>query len=90
MDVYRTDYPTEFTLIAEKGTNRLPGTNLNRIDFWDVGAMEKPDMDFTIDHQYGKGPNTMYEYIAGKKWDMLFTSRKDILSGIAVMEKLSY
>lgn len=45
-------------------------------------------MDFTVDHQYGKGHNTMYEYIASEKWDM-FPSWKDILSGIAVMEKLS-
>jgi len=65
--VYWTNYPTEFTLIAEKGTIRLSGSNLNRIDFRYVEGMGNPDMDFTIDHQYGKGSNTMYEYIAGKK-----------------------
>jgi len=52
-------------------------------------GMENPDMDFTIDHQYGKGHNTMYEYIANERWEM-FPSREDILSGIGVMEKLSY
>ncbi|MCK5199039.1 MAG: hypothetical protein KAR21_11845 [Spirochaetales bacterium] len=35
------------------------------------------------------GTRTMYEYIASERWEM-FPSRKDILSGIAVMEKLSY
>ena len=89
VDVYRKNYLTEITIIAEKGTIRLSGTNLNTIDFWDVEGMEKPDMDFTIDHQYGKGHDTMYEYIAKERWEM-FPSRKDILSGIAVMEKLSY
>lgn len=89
VDVYRKNYLTEFTIIGEKGTVRLSGTNLNTIDFWDVEGMEKPDMDFTLDHQYGKGHNNMYEYIAAEKWEM-FPSREDILSGIAVMEKLSY
>ena len=37
---------TELTVIGEKGTVRLSGTNLNRVDFWDVENMEKPDMDF--------------------------------------------
>ena len=89
VSVYRTNYLTEFTLIAEKGTIRLSGTNLNQIDFWDVEGMEKPDLDFKIDHQYGKGHNTMYEYIAGDKWEM-FPSKDDILSGISLMEKISY
>ena len=89
VDVYQKNYLTEFILIAEKGTIRLSGTNLNTIDFWDVEGMAKPDMDFTIDHVYGKGHNTMYEYIAQNKWEM-FPSREDILSGIAMMEKLSY
>jgi UDP-N-acetyl-2-amino-2-deoxyglucuronate dehydrogenase len=59
VSTYRTNYLTELTLIGEKGTVRLSGTNLNQIDFWDVEGMEKPDMDFKIDHQYGKGHDTM-------------------------------
>jgi len=89
VSVYRTNYLTEFTLVAEKGTIRLSGTNLNQIDFWDVEGMEKPAMDFKIDHQYGKGHNTMYEYIAQERWEM-FPSKDDILSGISLMEKISY
>ena len=89
VDVYQTNYQTEFTLIAEKGTIRLSGTNLNQIDFWNVEGMEKPDLDFKIDHQYGKGHNTLYEYIAQDKFEM-FPSKADILSGIRLMEMLSY
>lgn len=89
VSVYRTNFLTEFTLVAEKGTIRLSGTNLNQIDFWDVEGMEKPDMDFKIDHQYGKGHNTMYEYVAQERWEM-FPSKEDILSGISLMEKISY
>ncbi|MBT3296686.1 MAG: Gfo/Idh/MocA family oxidoreductase [Verrucomicrobia bacterium] len=89
VSVYETNYLTEFVLIAEKGTIRLSGTNLNTIDFWNVEGMERPDMDFTINHQYGKGHDALYEYVAQKKWDM-FPAKADVLSGIRMMEMLSY
>lgn len=89
ISAYRQNYETEFTLIAEKGIIRLAGTNLNTIRHWDVEGMEKPNLDFHLDHIYGKGHNTMYEYIAKGKWEM-FPSREDVLSGIHLMEKLSY
>nr|VFK28304.1 MAG: UDP-N-acetyl-2-amino-2-deoxyglucuronate dehydrogenase [Candidatus Kentron sp. MB] len=89
VSVYERNFLTEFTLIAEKGTIRLSGTNLNTIDFWHVKGMEKPRLDFTIDHIYGKGHDTMYEYIAQGRWNM-FPSREDVLSGIRLMERLSY
>jgi len=89
VSTYKKNYLTEFTLIAERGTVRLSGTNLNAIDFWDVAGMEKPDMDFTLDHVYGKGHDTLYKYVAEEKWDM-FPSREDVLSGIRLMERLSY
>lgn len=89
VDVYEKNLATEFTLIAEKGTIRLSGTNLNRIDFWNVEGLEKPDLDFQLDHQYGKGHNTLYGYIAEENWAM-FPSKADVLSGIRLMEMLSY
>ena len=88
-DVFQSNFATEFTLIGQKGTIRLSGTNLNQIDYWNVEGLEKPDMDFKIDHQYGKGHNTMYEYIAADRFDM-FPSKADVLSGIRLMEMLSY
>lgn len=89
VSVFRQNYLTEFTLIAEKGTIRLSGTNLNKIDFWDVEGIAKPDMDFQIDHVYGKGHDTLYQYVADERWDM-FPSREDVISGIRLMEMLSY
>lgn len=89
VSVFEKNYLTEFTVIGSKGTVRLSGTNLNQIDFWNVKGMKKPDMDFKLDHQYGKGHNTLYKYIAQKKWDM-FPTKEDILSGIRLMEMLSY
>ena len=86
---YRKNYRTEFTLVAERGTLRLAGTNLNTIEFWEVEGLEKPEIDFTIDHVYGKGHDTLYRYIVEERWDM-FPSRKDVLSGIRLMEMLSY
>lgn len=89
VSVFDTNYMTEFTLIAENGTIRLSGTNLNTIDFWNVKDMEKPDLDFKIDHQYGKGHDTLYSYVAQDRWD-LFPSKEDVLSGIRLMEMISY
>jgi len=89
VSVYRTNYLTELTVIGEKGTIRLSGTNLNQIDFWDVEGLEKPDMDFKLDHQYGKGHDIMYEYIVQNNWEM-FPSHDDILSGIQLMERISF
>ena len=89
VSVFEKNYLTEFTVIGSKGTVRLSGTNLNQIDFWNVKGMKKPDMDFKLDHQYGKGHNTLYKYIAQKKWEM-FPTKEDILSGIRLMEMLSY
>ena len=89
VDVYEKNFATEFTLIAEKGTIRLSGTNLNRIDFWNVQGVEKPDLDFALDHQYGQGHNALYRYLLEEKWDM-FPSKADVLSGIRLMEMLSF
>ena len=46
-------------------------------------------MDFKLDHQYGKGHDTLYKYIVEEQWDM-FPSKEDVLSGIRLMEMLSY
>ena len=90
VNAYDKNYATELTLIAEKGNIHLSGTNLNTIDHWNVEGMEKPEeLEFQIAHEYGKGHNTMYQYIADERWDK-FPSREDIVSGIRLMEKLSY
>ena len=89
VDVYEKNFATEFTLVAEKGTIRLSGTNLNQIDFWNVQGLEKPDLDFKLDHQYGKGHNALYRYVLEENWAM-FPPKEDVLSGIRLMEMLSY
>lgn len=89
VNAYPTNYRTEITIIAEKGVIRLAGTNLNEIEHWTVEGLEKPNMDFSINHQYGKGHNTLYSYVQQERWDM-FPSRQDVLSGIKLMEQLSY
>ena len=89
VDVYEKNFATEFTLVAENGTIRLSGTNLNQIDFWNVQGLEKPDLDFKLDHQYGKGHNALYRYVVEENWGM-FPSKEDVLSGIRLMEMLSF
>lgn len=89
ISTYRRNYQTEFTVIGSKGTIRLQGTNLNTIEFWDVEGMEKPNMDFTLDHIYGKGHDFMYQYVRDQNWDR-FPTRDEVLKGIALMERLSF
>lgn len=89
VNAYEKNYETEFTLMAEKGLIRISGTNLNEIKYWNVEGMEKPDLDFKLDHVYGKGHDTLYRYIVEEKWEK-FPSREDVLSGIHMMERLSY
>lgn len=86
---YRKNYLTEATIIAEKGNIRLSGANLNTIEYWDVDKMEKPDLDFNLEHIYGKGHNILYNYIASGDYSK-FPSLEEVLSGIALMEKLSF
>ena len=89
VDAFGGNLATELTLIAEKGNIRLSGTNLNEIVLWNVEGMEKPHLDFKLDHQYGKGHNTLYEHIVNENWDA-FPSKEDVFSGIRLMERLSY
>ncbi|MCG8571821.1 MAG: Gfo/Idh/MocA family oxidoreductase [Spirochaetes bacterium] len=89
VNTYPQNFCTEFTIISEKGTIRLSGTNLNTIEYWNVDGMEKPNIDFKLDHIYGKGHDTLYQYVAQEDWTK-FPSKEDVLSGIQLMEKLSY
>lgn len=89
VSTYRRNYQTEFTVIGSKGTVRLQGTNLNTIDFWDVEGMEKPDLDFTLEHIYGKGHDLLYQYMLNDDRDM-FPSRDEVVAGIELMERLSF
>jgi UDP-N-acetyl-2-amino-2-deoxyglucuronate dehydrogenase len=89
VSTYRKNYQTEFTVIGSKGTVRLQGTNLNTISFWDVEGMEKPDMDFTLDHIYGKGHDFLYQYLVEKDTTK-FPSRDEMVAGIELMERLSF
>ena len=89
VSTYRQNYQTEFTVIGSKGTVRLQGTNLNTISFWDVDGMQKPDMDFTLDHIYGKGHDFLYQYLLNDDRDR-FPSREEVIAGIELMERLSF
>ena len=89
VSVFNKNYLTELTIIGEKGTVRFSGTNLNTIDFWNVDCMAKPDMDFTLDHIYGKGHDVLYKYLMQENWKK-FPAYSDVVAGISLMEKLSF
>lgn len=89
VNAYEKNFNTELIIIAEKGNIHLSGTNLNAISAWNVKDMDKPNLEFSLTHEYGKGHNTMYRYIAEEKWEM-FPNKKEIQEGIRLMENLSY
>jgi UDP-N-acetyl-2-amino-2-deoxyglucuronate dehydrogenase len=89
VNTYNQTYRTEATFIAQRGTIRVAGTNLNTIEFWDVDGMQKPDIDFKLDHVYGKGHDTMYSHLVKGRFEE-FPSFEDVYAGIAAAEQLAY
>lgn len=89
VNAYDKNFNTELIIIAENGNIHLSGTNLNAISTWNVKDTPKPNLEFQLTHEYGKGHNTMYRYIAEEKWEM-FPSHSEIQEGIRLMENLSY
>lgn len=88
VNAYPQNYQTEMTLIAAKGLIRISGVNLNRVEHWEVENIPNPNLDFPIDHQYGKGHNQLYRYVADERWEM-FPDPAEVLAGIRMMERLS-
>lgn len=89
VNAYEKNYATELTLLAEKGVIHLNGTNLNQIGHWNVEGIDKPDMEFALDHEYGKGHDFLYRHILNEDWAQ-FPTRQEVLSGITMMETLSF
>jgi len=88
VSVYADDLMTEFTLIGEKGTVRLGGVNLNEIQIWNVEGVAKPELDFSIEHQYGLGHRKLYAHVADGRLDR-FVDRETLVSGIRLMETVA-
>ena len=58
--VYNKNYEGSITIVGEKGTIKIGGKYLNKIDFWDVENNPLPDdIDFTdLPNNYGKYQGT--------------------------------
>ena len=52
---YRQNYEGSLTLICEKGLIKIGGKYLNKLEFWDVEGVPKPDIDDRLDqpNDYG-------------------------------------
>ena len=55
-NVYNKNYEGSITILAEKGTIKIGGPYLNKIDFWDVKSTPLPDNINFVDlpNQYSK------------------------------------
>ena len=86
ISTYRQNYQTELTLIGQNGTIRLSGTNLKKIDFWDVKNIKKPIINF---ENHSNSYIKLYNYIVNESFEY-FPTYDEIISCISLMEKLSF
>ena len=58
--VYNKNFEGSITIIGEKGTIKIGGPYLNKIDFWDVKSMPLPNQNMFVDqpNMYGKYQGT--------------------------------
>lgn len=88
VSTYRKNFATEATIIAERGTIRLSGTNLGEVDMWDVNDEAAPPESFTADDAHKRGHEGLYAALRDGALERL-PSKDEVLAEIELMERLS-
>ncbi|MTI31132.1 Gfo/Idh/MocA family protein [Xanthovirga aplysinae] len=83
--VYNKNYEGSITIIAEKGTIKIGGPYLNKIDFFDVQSFPIPDKSIFIDqpNHYGKyqGTSSNHDKVIGEVIKKLFQEVHQVVEG---------
>ena len=83
--VYSKNYEGSITIIGEKGTIKIGGKYLNKIEYWDVeGAPLSDDIDFNDKpNSYGKyqGTSSNHPHVYEALIDYLQTGRNETVDG---------
>jgi predicted dehydrogenase len=84
--VYKKNYEGSITIIAEKGTVKIGGEYLNRIDFWDVESFPLPDtLDFDDQpNSYAgayQGTSSNHDKVIHDVAERLLNERKNVVEG---------
>ncbi|MCG9900460.1 MAG: Gfo/Idh/MocA family oxidoreductase [Hydrotalea sp.] len=96
--VYNKNYEGSITIIGEKGTIKIGGGYLNKIDFWDVQSYPLPENISFEDkpNNYGKyqGTSSNHDHVVKNIISQLLNERHDTVEGdegmktIAAIEKI--
>lgn len=83
--VYNKNYEGSLTIIAEKGTIKIGGQYLNKIEFWDVQSHPLPEhVDFTDKpNAYGKyqGTSSNHDKVVNEVVAELLNERHNVVEG---------
>jgi predicted dehydrogenase len=83
--VYRQNFEGSITIIAEKGTIKIGGKYLNKIDFWDVESFPLPDnIDFDdAPNNYGKyqGTSSNHDKLVSELIHQFLNRREGVVEG---------
>ncbi len=83
--MYHKNYEGSLTIIAEKGTIKIGGQYLNKIEFWDVQSYPLPEnIDFTDKpNSYGKyqGTSSNHDKVVNEVVAELLNERHNVVEG---------
>lgn len=83
--VYNKNFEGSITIIGEKGTIKIGGKYLNKIEYWDVQSYPLPDdIDFEdTPNNYGKyqGTSSNHDKLINNLVDLFTQNRKGIVEG---------
>ena len=83
--VYNVNYEGSITIIGEKGTIKIGGKYLNKIEFWDVMSYPMPnEMEFDdTPNQYGtyQGSSSNHDKLIHNLIEQIIESRKGVVEG---------
>jgi predicted dehydrogenase len=82
--LYNKNYEGSITIIGEKGTIKIGGQYLNKIDYWDVQSYPLPDIDFSDKpNEYGKyqGTSSNHDKVINNVVSKLLKERHHVVEG---------
>ncbi|MGV8124455.1 MAG: Gfo/Idh/MocA family protein [Candidatus Xenobiia bacterium LiM19] len=83
--VYRKNYEGSITIIGEKGTIKIGGEYLNRIEYWDVQDYPLPDDVKFIDkpNSYGKyqGTSSNHDKVINDVINVILNKKQNVVKG---------
>tara|TARA_B110001452_G_C15210455_1_gene419856 strand:+ start:19 stop:1029 length:1011 start_codon:yes stop_codon:yes gene_type:complete len=88
--VYNNNFEGSITIIGEKGTIKIGGKYLNKIEFWDVQSYPLPDEIYFEDtpNNYGKyqGTSSNHDKLMTELVELFAQNRKGVVEGVEAIK----